>query len=128
MSTSTLPVLWFVFFLLWLNALPPLISVLCGERWGQPLDGGRLWRDQQPIFGPHKTIRGLIASLLGGTLAAPLIGLSWWMGGAACAPPCNMLPYTAVNSLLTRKTIYDKVHIRIGYYSLLKGNSLSSPE
>jgi uncharacterized protein len=84
MIASTLHVLWFVFFLLWLNALPPLISVLCGERWGQPLDGGRLWRDQQPIFGPHKTIRGLIASLPGGTLAAPLIGLSWWMGGA-CA-------------------------------------------
>ena len=84
MIAAALPVLSFVFFLLWINALPPLASMLCGERWSQPLDGGKLWRDQQPILGPHKTIRGVIASLIGGTLAAPLIGLDWWLG-AACA-------------------------------------------
>ncbi len=66
-----------VFYLLWVNALPPLASLLCGDRWRRPLDGGRLWRDRQPIFGPHKTIRGLLASLTGGTLIGPLIGLSW---------------------------------------------------
>jgi hypothetical protein len=49
-------------FLLWVNALPPLISLLCGDRWNRPLDGGRWWRDQQPILGPHKTFRGIIAT------------------------------------------------------------------
>ena len=66
-----------VLFLLWVNALPPLVSLLCGDRWNMPLDGGRLWRGQQPIFGPHKTIRGILASLIGGIMVAPLIGVSW---------------------------------------------------
>lgn len=68
-----------VLYLLWINALPPLVSMVCRDRWGRPLDGGRIWRDQQPIFGPHKTIRGILSSLLGGTLVAPLIGIAWWV-------------------------------------------------
>lgn len=35
---------------------------------GKTLDGGRRLRDGQPIFGAHKTIRGVIAGILGGTL------------------------------------------------------------
>src|SRR5260370_18423582 len=35
---------------------------------GASLDGGRTLADGQPIFGPHKTIRGVIAALLAGTL------------------------------------------------------------
>jgi predicted MPP superfamily phosphohydrolase len=84
MLATITPVLSGILLLLWVNALPPLVSVFCGERWNRPLDGGRLWRDQQPIFGPHKTIRGIIASLLGGSLAAPLMGMAWWIG-AVCA-------------------------------------------
>ncbi len=80
MSTSLSPVLWFVPFLLWVNAIPPLVSLVFGDRWNRPLDGGRLWRDQQPIFGSHKTIRGIVASLLGGIVVAPLVGLPWWIG------------------------------------------------
>ncbi|MFH2123829.1 MAG: CDP-archaeol synthase [Pseudomonadota bacterium] len=72
-----------VLYLLWLNALPPLVGMSCGDHWNRPLDGGRTWRDGQPIFGPHKTIRGLVASLLGGSVAAPLIGVPWWMGTLA---------------------------------------------
>lgn len=68
-----------VLFLLWLNALPPLVSLLCGDRWSRPLDGGKLWLDQQPIFGPHKTIRGILASLIGGIMVAPLINIDWWV-------------------------------------------------
>lgn len=83
MTVTNAPVLSLVLFLLWVNALPPLASLLCGNRWNQPLDGGRLWRDQQPIFGPHKTIRGIIASLLGGICAAHLLGIAWWQGAAA---------------------------------------------
>jgi len=35
---------------------------------GRTLDGGRKLSDGQPIFGSHKTIRGLIAGILAGTL------------------------------------------------------------
>ncbi len=72
-----------VLYLLWVNALPPLVSMVCGDRWNRPLDGNRVWRDQQPIFGPHKTIRGILSSLLGGIMVAPLIGIAWWVGGLA---------------------------------------------
>ena len=34
---------------------------------GPTLDGGRTLRDGQPIFGSHKTIRGVIAGILAGT-------------------------------------------------------------
>jgi len=35
---------------------------------GRTLDGGRRLGDGQPIFGSHKTIRGLVAGILAGTL------------------------------------------------------------
>ena len=72
-----------VLYLLWVNGLPPLVSLLCGDRWNRALDGGRVWRDQQPIFGPNKTIRGLVASLIGGTIVAPLIHVDWWVAALA---------------------------------------------
>ena len=73
-------------FLLWLNLMPPLAALIFGH-WGRlPLDLGHKWIDGRPLFGPHKTLRGIVASLLGGALAAPLLfGLPWWdglLGGA----------------------------------------------
>ncbi len=35
---------------------------------GRPLDGGRTFRDGRPIFGSHKTLRGLIAGIVAGVL------------------------------------------------------------
>src|SRR5947199_4311217 len=35
---------------------------------GAALDGGRTLADGQPIFGPHKTVRGVIAGIVAGTL------------------------------------------------------------
>ena len=35
---------------------------------GTPLDGGRRLADGQPIFGSHKTVRGVIAGVVVGTL------------------------------------------------------------
>ena len=34
---------------------------------GKPIDGGKMFRDGKPIFGPHKTIRGFIFGILIGT-------------------------------------------------------------
>ncbi len=64
-------------FLFWGNLLPPLASLALGDRLARPLDHGATWFDGRPLFGPHKTIRGILASLAGCTLAFPLFGVSW---------------------------------------------------
>ncbi len=66
-----------LFFLLWLNFLPPLANLLCPDFLPEPLDRGRRWHDGQPIFGPHKTLRGVLAALGGGTLAGILLSFGW---------------------------------------------------
>lgn len=35
---------------------------------GRPLDGGRNFLDGQPIFGSHKTVRGLVAGIVAGSV------------------------------------------------------------
>ena len=35
---------------------------------GRPLDGGRNFLDGRPIFGSHKTLRGLLAGIIAGSL------------------------------------------------------------
>ena len=57
------------------NAMPVIISLLLGERWNRPLDGGLMFFDRRPLLGPSKTIRGILASVLATTLLAPLFGL-----------------------------------------------------
>ena len=66
-----------ILFLLWVNGLPPLANMIWGERFNRPVDGGRLWFDGRPILGSHKTIRGLLISILGGAAVSPILGLSW---------------------------------------------------
>ncbi|MFA6466204.1 MAG: CDP-archaeol synthase [Desulfurivibrionaceae bacterium] len=78
--TAAIKILCFLF---WGNLLPPLASLALGDRLGRPLDHGATWFDGRPLFGPHKTIRGILASLVGCTLAFPLLGVSWQT--AACA-------------------------------------------
>ena len=70
-------------FLLWVNFLPPLANIIWGDRFNRSIDGGRLWFDQHPIFGNHKTIRGALVSLLGGTAVAPLLGVDLPVAAAA---------------------------------------------
>src|SRR6266487_1933002 len=51
---------------------------------GAPLDGGRSLADGRPIFGPHKTVRGVIAGIVVGTL----IGLARFHSWERCAWIC----------------------------------------
>lgn len=70
--------------LLWLvNFAPPLLAFLLDERWSTPLDRGRLFWDGKPLFGPHKTIRGVVGAVATGCAVAPLLGFSWLVGAAA---------------------------------------------
>ena len=67
--------------LLWgVNFTPPLLSHFFEDAWGEPLDGGRLWRDGKPLFGPHKTRRGVAGSLATGAALSLLIGFPVWLG------------------------------------------------
>ena len=51
-----------------------------GTASARPLDGGSVFVDGQPIFGPSKTIRGIVASVLATSLGAALMGLGWQVG------------------------------------------------
>ncbi|MBC8318905.1 MAG: CDP-archaeol synthase, partial [Desulfobulbaceae bacterium] len=72
-----------VIFLLWVNFVPALANLIWGDRFTTPVDGGLLWFDKRPIFGPNKTIRGIILSTLGATAIFPLLGPIWWLASIA---------------------------------------------
>ncbi len=67
-----------VAFLLWVNFVPALAKRISRKRFNRTIDNGLKWFDNRPIFGSHKTIRGIITSLLGGVMIFPLLGVSWW--------------------------------------------------
>ena len=56
--------LYFVFPAYVANALPVLLG------GGHAIDGGKVWSDGRPVFGSHKTIRGFLAGVIGGTLVS----------------------------------------------------------
>lgn len=91
-----------VFFLFLVNSLPPIGAVLMSDRYGFAVDGGKMWFDGRPIFGSHKTFRGIAAGVTGGTLAFSLLGVSWWVAGIAA-----LLAMTGdlVSSFIKRRSI-----------------------
>ena len=67
--------------LLWsVNFAPPLTAHILEERWNRPLDAFCNFPDGRPLFGNHKTIRGVLAGISAGMLVGLLIGLPWWIG------------------------------------------------
>ena len=62
------------------NGSAVIAKKLLGVAFGRPLDGGFLFVDDQPIFGPSKTIRGVVVSVLATSISAGLIGLGWEVG------------------------------------------------
>lgn len=67
--------------LLWLiNFAPPLLACLLGEKWNTPVDRGRLLPDGEPLFGAHKTQRGIAAGCAMGAVAGVFLGFPWWAG------------------------------------------------
>ncbi|MCE5243558.1 MAG: CDP-archaeol synthase [Syntrophobacteraceae bacterium] len=67
--------------LLWLvNLAPPFLAHLLEGRWNAPLDRGIVLGNGEPLFGSHKTLRGVLAGVLTGAVFAPLFGIAWWAG------------------------------------------------
>ena len=53
---------------------------LLGVAFARPLDSGVRFLDGQPLFGPSKTIRGIVLSVLATSICAALMGLGWRIG------------------------------------------------
>ena len=62
------------------NGSAVVAKKLLGETLARPLDGGAVWVDGRPVFGPTKTIRGVVVSVLATAICAALMGLGWRLG------------------------------------------------
>src|SRR5690242_9824180 len=62
------------------NGTPIAAKRIFGARFALAVDGGAKFRDGRPLLGPSKTIRGILASIIVTTLAAPLLGLDIAIG------------------------------------------------
>jgi len=62
------------------NGTAVVAKKVFGATLARPLDGGALLGDGQPIFGPSKTIRGIVVSLLATSMCAAVMGLGWGVG------------------------------------------------
>ena len=67
------------------NGTPIFARKLLNNRLAAALDGGWKFFDGQPLFGPAKTIRGLVLSVTVTALAAPLLGFDWIVGAGLAA-------------------------------------------
>ena len=64
-----------ILLMLWaVNFTPPILSLLFKERCQKPIDLGHRMKDGQPLFGPHKTIRGVVGAVVAGAIAGGLMG------------------------------------------------------
>ena len=62
------------------NGTPIIAKKIFGPRFARPMDTGIMFFDGRPLFGPSKTIRGIVASILITTASAPLIDLDLTIG------------------------------------------------
>jgi CDP-2,3-bis-(O-geranylgeranyl)-sn-glycerol synthase len=62
------------------NGAPVIAKKVMGDRLGAPLDGGKVLFDGKPVFGPTKTVRGIVTSLLVTPTAGLIMGFSWQLG------------------------------------------------
>jgi hypothetical protein len=62
------------------NGTPVIAARIFENALSFPLDGDATFRDGRPLFGPSKTLRGVVLSIVVTSAIAPLIGLQWWVG------------------------------------------------
>ena len=80
-----LPVVTLLVLLTLANGTPIVAKKILGPRFSYPLDGGTKLPDGWPLFGPSKTIRGILVSIVVTTAAAPLLGLDPSVGATVAA-------------------------------------------
>ncbi len=73
-------VIKFLVLLTMANGTPVIAKKLLGGGLSAPVDGGLRLSDGRPLFGPSKTQRGLVVSVVATTLSAPAVGLAWTTG------------------------------------------------
>jgi CDP-2,3-bis-(O-geranylgeranyl)-sn-glycerol synthase len=81
MEPSVIPHLLKLLLLLTIaNGAPVVAKKAWGGALARPLDAGLYFLDGRPVFGPSKTVRGVLVSVAATTAAAPLVGIAWWLG------------------------------------------------
>jgi hypothetical protein len=73
-------ILQFTVLLILANGSPVLAKGMFGKRFSYPLDAGLIMSDGRPLFGPSKTIRGVLAAVAVTSIGAGLIGPSAAIG------------------------------------------------
>lgn len=63
------------------NGAPILAKKIFNNRFAHPIDFGIKFVDHQPLLGPAKTYRGLLASILATSIAALALSLPVYVGG-----------------------------------------------
>lgn len=70
-----------ILLLLWaINFVPPFLTYLFEEKYSTPLDRGCCLSDGRPLFGSHKTRRGLAGGVAAGAIAGWMLGFPPWLG------------------------------------------------
>jgi CDP-2,3-bis-(O-geranylgeranyl)-sn-glycerol synthase len=67
------------------NGTPVIAAKVFGRALAVPVDGNADFLDGRPLFGPSKTLRGVVLSILVTSAFAPLIGLEWKLGALVAA-------------------------------------------
>jgi hypothetical protein len=80
-----LALLQLLILLLVANGTPVIAKRVLGQRCSYPFDGGAKFFDGQRLFGPSKTVRGVLLSILFTSLCAPIVGLEPKIGAVAGA-------------------------------------------
>lgn len=75
-----IPILQLVALLTLANGAPVVAKKILGGRFALPLDFGAVLFDGRPVFGPSKTIRGILVAAVAAAVGAPLMGLDPMIG------------------------------------------------
>ena len=62
------------------NSTPVMLARVLGSRYAAPVDANRLLHDGRPLFGPHKTWRGVISGTAAAGLTAALLEQGFILG------------------------------------------------
>jgi CDP-2,3-bis-(O-geranylgeranyl)-sn-glycerol synthase len=93
------------------NGTPVIAKKLFGDLLAYPLDGGITLFDGRPIFGPSKTLRGLVLALVVTPLVALAMGLSWQLGLLVA---CGTMAGDLFSSFVKRRMGRDPSSMALG--------------